>query len=68
MKQLFDASVAKGAECMYSDTDMIFIRKHDFGKTSNFLLNDRMLPVIGLEIGQLELECEFCKFMCTDKK
>ena len=31
-------------------------------------LNHQKIPVIGTDVGQLELECEFDKLLCAGKK
>lgn len=49
-----------------SDTDSIFVRKEDFNLNSMFELNGQKIPVIGTDVGQLELECEFDKLLCAE--
>ncbi len=68
MKLLWDASTRPDTECIYSDTDSIFVRKEEFNLNSVFELNNQKIPVIGTDVGQLELECEFDKLLCAGKK
>ena len=68
MKSIWDAGAKEGAECIYSDTDSIFVHKEHFKKNAKFMLNGLKVPIIGSEVGQLELECEFDKLLCAGKK
>lgn len=68
MKEIWDAGAINNAECIYSDTDSIFVRENSFDLNASFKLNGEYVKVIGEEIGQLELECTFNKLLCVGKK
>jgi hypothetical protein len=68
MKRIWDACAKPGAVCVYSDTDSIFVSKDDINEKATFELNGQVVPVIGEEMGQLELEHTFDSLMCVGKK
>nr|CAD91889.1 DNA-polymerase [Babjeviella inositovora] len=68
MKLIWDSCASPNAEQLYSDTDSIFVRKDDFDLNGSFELNGKLVPVIGSDVGQLELECTFNRLLCVGKK
>ncbi|GMM38136.1 hypothetical protein DASC09_054750 [Saccharomycopsis crataegensis] len=64
MKKLWDAAVKNNTVCLYSDTDSIFVRKSDFNL--NAKIGD--IPVLGSDMGQLELEATLDSLICAGKK
>nr|WOF72291.1 DNA polymerase [Saccharomycopsis crataegensis] len=64
MKKLWDAAVKNNTTCLYSDTDSIFVKKSDFDL--NAKIGD--IPVIGSDMGQLELEATLDSLICAGKK
>nr|WOL75532.1 DNA polymerase [Saccharomycopsis selenospora] len=68
MKKIWDACVEEGTECLYSDTDSIFVSKEDFNTNAEFILNSEVKKVIGDDIGQLEIEAELDILFCAGKK
>lgn len=68
MKKVWDAGAINNAKCIYSDTDSFIIQSPQFNLDATFELNGKQIPVIGDEIGQLELECKFDKLMFAGKK
>lgn len=68
IKKLWDASVRKNGVCLYSDTDSLCVKKEYFDLNSKFIMDGKKMPVIGTEIGQLELECTFDRLLCAGKK
>lgn len=68
MKKIWDASVKDDAICIYSDTDSLCVKEDNFNLNSTFIMDGKQMPVIGTEIGQLELECKFDKLLCAGKK
>ncbi|KAJ2553870.1 hypothetical protein EV175_002784, partial [Coemansia sp. RSA 1933] len=59
MKKLWHECIKPGTQCLYSDTDSIFV------PTMSIIENS---PHIGDQMGQLELECKFDTFICVGKK
>jgi DNA polymerase elongation subunit (family B) len=57
-----------GAVCIYSDTDSMFIKADQICDNAVFKLNGRQKPVIGDEMGQLEVEAVFDQLICVGKK
>ena len=43
-------STRPDTECIYSDTDSIFVRKEEFNLNSVFELNNQKIPVIGTDV------------------
>ena len=68
MKQLWDACMLENAECIYSDTDSMFVRRNDIDQNATFLLDGQHVNVIGDAMGQLDLECVFDTFISVGKK
>lgn len=68
MYQLWHKSTIKDAVCIYSDTDSMFVESKYLNKESTFVLNDHEVPVIGDNMGQLEVECVFDELICVGKK
>lgn len=68
MKLLWDSCTIPGAKCLYSDTDSLCVEKKYFNIKGEFTLDGKNIPVIGSQIGQLELECVFNKLLCAGKK
>ncbi|KAJ2894294.1 hypothetical protein IWW38_002618 [Coemansia aciculifera] len=68
MKILWEKIAKPGAVCIYSDTDSMFVKADQICDNAVFELNGRQKPVIGDEMGQLEVEAVFDQLICVGKK
>lgn len=65
---VWQKAVVSGTECLYSDTDSIMVLRKHLILDATFELNGRTIPVIGDEMGQLEIENVFHELLCVGKK
>jgi hypothetical protein len=68
MYQLWKKTVKAGTVCLYSDTDSIMVPSESLVKNAIFKLNGKPIPVIGDQMGQLEIEATFHEFIAVGKK
>lgn len=68
MFKLWNAVVIPGTVCLYSDTDSMMVLSSEIKKDAVFELNGVMTPVIGDEMGQLEIENVFHDLLTVGKK
>jgi hypothetical protein len=68
MYNLWKNFAVPGAVCVYSDTDSIITQNKNLRNNAEFELDGRIIPVIGKEMGQLELEYVFSDFITVGKK
>lgn len=58
----------EGQACIYSDTDSIMIPMNSINKEATFELDGQIVPVLGDNMGQLEVEHIFDELICVGKK
>jgi hypothetical protein len=68
MYQLWHKCTTPDAVCLYSDTDSLFIESKYLKNENTIELNDVEVPVIGKQMGQLDVECVFEELICVGKK
>lgn len=68
MFKIWNKVVIPKSICIYSDTDSIMTEFSNMIKDATFELNGEIVPVIGSEMGQLELEFTFSEFITVGKK
>ncbi|PIA12617.1 DNA polymerase [Coemansia reversa NRRL 1564] len=68
MKLVWGAIAKSEAVMLYSDTDSVMVKSGMIKGDAKFVLDEKMINVIGTDVGQLEQEYKFDEVICVGKK